>query len=245
MRLMLAVRERIVAAAPARWRAALLAVLVDRPLSFLTIFCIGTAVLIGFLAARSGLRSSQGLLTIQTMILALGITRGIIAADRVEQRWFILFQRPESPTSHYGRVLAISTVAVGGLLAFSGIALIVATNIAVGVAAYAGALLWALVCMATITGVSSLVRRFDLEITLLLITVSFAQGYLFQAVGLDGVGARVLSYALLPIDGVFMTWDGMLGTGLFPPAARVLHLLAYPAVWLGIASWRLRGSLQL
>jgi hypothetical protein len=193
------------------------------------------------LFSGGGLRASQSMLAIATTVVAVGATRGLISGDRVQERWVILFQRPDPPHLHYARVLALTAGVVGVLLAVSAIGLAIAADIPTALAAWSGAVLWAVVCMATATGISSLVRRFDLEITLLLIAASLGQGYLLPIVGVSGAAASITSYMLLPIDGVFMLWGWLLETGALPPPGRIVHTLAYPMAWLAVAAWRLTG----
>lgn len=218
----------------------MLAVLADRPLPFLVVLSAAVALLVGLLAADGNAQSAQSLLALAATAIALGITRGIICGDRIEQRWFVLFQRGDPPFVHYARVLLVTAVAVALLLAIPALALAVTASIPTAFAAFAGALLWAGVCIAVATGISSLVRRYDLEITLILVVVSLAQGYVFGLLRVSPSASAALSYLLIPVDGIFMLWKGMLDLGSLPGLPRLLHILVYPLAWLGIAVLRIR-----
>lgn len=220
----------------------MLAVFADRPLPFLVVLAGAVAVLVGLLAADGNIRATQSLLAMAATAISLGITRGVVCGDRSEQRWFVLFQRGDPPFIHYARVLLLTIMAVALLLAIPTIALAITANFPTAFVAFAGALVWAMVCIAVATGVSSLVRRYDLESTLILVVLSLAQGYVFGLLQLSPSASTASSYLLLPVDGVFMLWDGVLYHGSLPSVPRLLHTLLYPLVWLGVAALRIGRS---
>lgn len=176
------------------------------------------------------------------VLLALALTRGYIAADIREGRWPLLFQNPMHPIAHYARRLTrlmataavlLGIVVAGGLLGSERI------DVRTAVHAWICACAVAAILMSLAAGIGSLVRRYELELILLLIVVSGLQVVLANALALDNALRDLLRWLLIPLDAMAMLMEQFAGSGTGMTTEYWLQLALYPAVWLAIAGWRL------
>lgn len=237
-------REWLVAV-PGAWRAAAFSLVVGRPLGFLVVFSAAATVLCAAVTLRDS-NQVHGIFALMVPVVSLAVTRGIISADRVEGRWILLFQRGQSPLSHYARalVLALGTVWLVVLicaLAVAAAALLSRQSADVAPDMAAFGTLWATVLVCATFAVSSLVRRYDLELVLLLLALSFAQGVVTDVLGLPELTREWMRFLLLPVDGVFLVLRALTGEGGGIPTSLIAHLLLYPPACLAVAALRLRA----
>lgn len=230
---------------PAPWRGAAFVTFADRPVSFLAIFTVGAAVVSTIAGWRDPSRVNS-LFAFLALVLALAMTRGIISRDRRDSRWIMLFQRATSPARHYARVIVLAFMLLVLLLALAALPLVASRFVQSGsartaVALLAGSSIWATVIFCVTIGISSLVRRYDLELFLLLLTLSVVQVFLMDLLSAPASARHVATYLLIPVDPAFLMWATIGSAREAPSLASLAHLVLYPLAWLGIAAVRIES----
>ena len=211
---------------------------------------VGIALLAIVLAAASVEESPstvQRAMLIVAMVLVFGFTRRIIAGDRSNGRWWLLFQRPVSPMGHYARMVGFAGTCI--LLGLLIAALVLSATISpsggglrIVWGSLAGAVVWSSCVFAIGVGISSLVRDHDLELLILFYLVSAAQVLIVQQLNLGLTLSTLLTWLLMPIDSIFLLWEWFVSGVWTLDPSDLAHLIIYPAVWLMIAVARLRSD---
>ena len=175
-------------------------------------------------------------------ILAIALTRGLLAGDIRDQRWPLLFQLPGHPVPHYARMLGI-TILMGlvPLLAVSATAVALGPEgqrqLLFGMAA--GAMVFFLVLCIAAYGISTLVRQAETELTLLYLGASLGQDALFDALRFPSGLRDAVSMILFPINAIWTYARSWAGLDVEIAAHYLPQLILYPAILLAISAYRL------
>ncbi len=223
---------------PRLWRLAALTYLASRSWGL-----IGLAVLAAVVPAVLGgepVTLTASVLIYSSTGIAILLSRDIIAGDRTQARWTVVMQQPVSLVPHYGRRLLLGTGALFVIL--TGVAFLVGGVILArggGSFQEAGGLgvgAIPLGFMAFLTGVAASAwrRNSDLEITLVLMFLA-----VFQGMYPDGIRS-VVTFALLPLDGLLGVWQRMLGEPAVVETTWIVQLFTYPLLALAVTALGLR-----
>ncbi len=193
----------------------------------------------------------QQLMALTAMFLVFGLSRRLVSGDRIRGRGPILFQLPLSPIRHYSAVvgLVVTIILLGLVLSALAMAITLGlgglpTRVAWG--SLAGAVVWSAVVFPVGVGLSAVVRKYDMELLLILYFISVAQGVFLAESAIPEIVAGGIVGILLPIDPIFLVWGGFVGQGWALTGWDLAHLVLYPSVWLLVAWVRLRAiSLEL
>jgi hypothetical protein len=241
MRELASLHRRLAHGAPPGWRYAASAVIIDRPFGFLLALSLMVTAWLLVVPAVSPPSANQGALALLGTVCAVGLARGVISGDRLHERRVIVFQSGGSPGVHYAKVMGLSIASLGLFLLIPACALVVRDASQVG-ALVVGGFLWACVLFLAAAGVSSLVRGFDLELSLLLLFASLTQGLVLDRPDVPDFVAATIRSVLLPIDGAFGTWNALLSGRDWPTTSALLHLGLHPVVALAVIWIRARDA---
>jgi hypothetical protein len=216
-------------------------------------------VLLGYLVVvvAAGVMTSlapdlvQQLMALTAMFLVFGLSRRLVSGDRIRGRGPIIFQLPLSPIRHYSAVVGlVATIILLGLVLSALVTAIalglggLPTRVAWG--SLAGAVVWSAVIFPVGVGLSAVVRKYDMELLLILYFISAAQGVFLAESAIPAIVSEGIVWILPPIDPIFLVWGGFVGQGWALTGSDLAHLVLYPSLWLLVAWVRLRAfSLEL
>lgn len=218
------------------WRAVLSGFFHSRPMRFLLLAAVVGGVVVGA-AGQDGSSASSLVTLLLTVALGGGLVRGVISDDRKQARWILLFQRPVKPHTYYIRLLLVSILALLALLLVVGFAATVTAwysgaEVRRIWGGAAGAALLGVNLVIVGTAISSLVKRHDVELLLLLFFVSMYQG-VFTGSFESALVRNLMEFLLLPVNPILSIWNHLSsGDPLALTGGWVAHLVFYPLIWL-------------
>lgn len=236
-------REVVLARLSIPWRASAFGLMMTRSWGLLLGLTAAAAAGMPFLAAETPMKAIS-LFWLASAALPFLLVKGVVAGERIQSRWTLLFQRTLRPSTHFARALLLGAVLLWCLM------LLVWSTFAVTTAGAApprvvwgmlgGALLWSTGIYCVGAGLTSLMRRNDAELLAALLVVSYAQAAVARAIGMPAWLLGVISWLLIPIDGMYGVWQGLMLGHWETDAATVAQTFVYPAVWLAITVIALR-----
>lgn len=196
-----------------------------------------------------GTEAAQSVMMILGLVIALGLARGAFTGIRPGPHAAILFQRPVSTRTHLFHTIRLRAILLNLLQLCGGVLLLLLTvprGVPIGTVAgmIFGCWIWSTVLFCVAIGISALVDRLHTEWTIALFITSVLQLALLDLLPGPAVLRWVIGLLAMPIDGIFMIWEGALHGQIEIGAADLAHLSGYPLVWLGVAfiSTRVRST---
>lgn len=196
-----------------------------------------------------GTEAAQSVMMILGLVIALGLARGAFTGIRPGPHAAILFQRPVSTRTHLFHTIRLRAILLYLLQLCGGVLLLLLTvprGISIGTVAgmIFGCWIWSTVLFCVAIGMSALVERLHTEWTIALFIMSVLQLALLDLLPAPAVLHQLIGLLAMPIDVIFMIWEGALQGRFEIGAAELAHLIVYPVLWLGVAflSTRVRSK---